>query len=129
MHHESRAQVRGAAKAASQEKNAKAAASAQKSGSQLKAREAAYNTECLICKSRMPTVQNLKDHHLSKHGATPVPAWIAEALVAQAAKKAEDSKKKVAGIPPAGGAGVPKPKKNQDLSFLNESLGTGAKKK
>lgn len=122
--------VRGAAKAASQEKNAKKNAASQKSGSQLGAGEAAMSTECTICKTKMPTLQNLKDHHLSKHASAPMPAGIEEGLKAQAAKKAEDAKKKATKLPKDGASkGAKKKGGDADLSLLMEGLGTGGKKK
>ena len=44
--------VRGAAKAASQERNAKKQAAMKKSGTQLGCGEKAMSTECSICKAR-----------------------------------------------------------------------------
>lgn len=123
--------VRGAAKAASQEKNAKKMAAMKKSGTQLGMGDAAMSTECTICKVKMPTLQNLKDHHLSKHATSPLPAGIEDGLKAQAAKKAEDEKKKATKAKPGEGAAAGKKKKggDADLSLLMEGLGTGGKKK
>mmetsp|Transcript_18017 Transcript_18017/g.55423 ORF Transcript_18017/g.55423 Transcript_18017/m.55423 type:complete len:133 (-) Transcript_18017:8-406(-) len=131
--------VRGAAKAASQERNAKKQAAQKKSGSQLGAGEKAMSTECGICKVRMPTLQNLKDHYVSKHPASPLPDGLEEGLKAAAAKKAADEQKKAGKAPPGtGGGGIKvaqaaakkKVKKNDaDLSLLMEGLGTGKKKK
>jgi len=119
--------VRGAAKAASQERNAKKQAAMKKSGSQLGCGDAAMSTECTICKTKMPTLQNLKDHHLSKHSATPLPAGIEEGLKAQAAKKADDEKKKATKQKSDGGEKKAAKKKggDADLSLLMEGLGTG----
>ena len=49
--------VRGAAKAASQERNAKKQAAMKKSGTQLGCGEKALSLDCSICKTRMPTLQ------------------------------------------------------------------------
>ena len=56
--------VRGAAKAASQERNAKKQAAMKKAGTQLGCGEKALSLDCAICKTRMPTLQNLKDHFI-----------------------------------------------------------------
>ena len=91
------------------------------------------STECSICKVKMPTLQNLKDHHLSKHASSPLPDGLEEGLRAAAAKKEADEKKKATKGPPGGGgAGGGKKKKgggDADLSLLREGLGTGGKAK
>ena len=86
-----------------------------------------------ICKIKMPTMQNLKDHHLSKHGSVPLPAGIEEGIAAAQAKKDAEAKKKL-GKEQAGGGGGGGGKKKKgggdaDLSLLMEGLGTGGKKK
>ena len=122
--------VRGAAKAASQERNAKKQAAMKKSGTQLGCGEKALSLDCAICKTRMPTLQNLKDHFASKHPSAPLPDGLEEGLRAQAEKRAQDQKLKDKKAPPQ--AAAKKKKKNggdADLSLLMEGLGTGKKKK
>ena len=48
----------------------------------------------------MPTLQNLKDHYVSKHPASPLPDGLEEGLKAAAAKKAADEQKKAGKAPP-----------------------------
>mmetsp|Transcript_23053 Transcript_23053/g.69110 ORF Transcript_23053/g.69110 Transcript_23053/m.69110 type:complete len:123 (+) Transcript_23053:304-672(+) len=120
--------VRGAAKAASQERNAKRKAAMEKKGSQLGMGEKAMSTECAICKVRMPTLQNLKDHYVGKHPNDPLPDGLEDGIKAAAAKKAENEKKKATKERPT----TAKKKlgnKDADLSLLMEGLGTGGKKK
>ena len=122
--------VRGAAKAASQERNAKKQAAMKKSGTQLGCGEKALSLDCSICKTRMPTLQNLKDHFISKHPSSPLPDGLEDGLRAQAAKRAQDQKLKDKKAPPQAAAKKKKKKNNDaDLSLLMEGLGTGKKKK
>ena len=96
--------VRGAAKAASQERNAKKQAAMKKSGTQLGCGEKALSLDCSICKTRMPTLQNLKDHFVSKHPTAPLPDGLEEGLRAQAEKRAQDQKLKDKKAPPQAAA-------------------------
>ena len=121
--------VRGAAKAASQERNAKKQAAMKKAGTQLGCGEKALSLDCAICKTRMPTLQNLKDHFISKHPSSPLPDGLEEGLRAQAAKRAQDQKLKDKKAPPQAAAKKKKKNNDADLSLLMGGLGTGKKKK
>jgi len=126
--------VRGAAKAKAQEANAKKQQAAKKSGSQLGLGAKALSLDCAICKTRMPTLQNLKDHMESKHSASPLPDGLEEGLRAQAEKRAMDQKLKDKKAPPSAAPKKKKKKKKKkggdaDLSLLMEGLGTGKKKR
>ena len=123
--------VRGAAKAKAQEANAKKQQAAKKSGSQLGCGAKALSLDCAICKTRMPTLQNLKYHMESKHSASPLPDGLEEGLRAQAEKRAMDQKLKDKKAPPSAAPKKKKKKKkggDADLALLMEGLGTGKKK-
>ena len=121
--------VRGAAKAASQEKNAKKQAAAQKCGSQLGMGDAAMSTQCAICMVKMPTLQNLKDHYVGKHPKECLPAGLEDGIKAAEAKKKANEEKKKGKAPPGDGPGKKKKGGGDDLSLLMEGLNTGKKKK
>ncbi|KAI9088756.1 At2g23090 like protein [Phlyctochytrium arcticum] len=65
--------VRGAAKAQARERNQKQNASANKQGSQLKARAEGLKISCPSCRGPMASYKILVQHMESKHAGTAVP--------------------------------------------------------